>query len=120
VGDYYKNNKVINFGRISRKKIHSLLLESKFAFNSAENIFSLFAIDAINCGVKVFYNANIKVRYKNNSNYLIPINYNDLFSNFKFISSLLKKNLIIQDKKFNSFIISQKKRIDNFLSKYLN
>jgi hypothetical protein len=118
VGDYYKNNKIINFGRVSRKKIHSLLLESKFAFNGAENIFSLFAIDAINCGVKVFYNEKIKVTYKNNSNYLIPINFNDLLSNFEFITSLLKKNLKIQDKKFNLFVVSQKKRIANYLSEY--
>jgi hypothetical protein len=118
VGDYYKNNKIINFGRVSRKKIHSLLLESKFAFNGAENISSLFAIDAINCGVKVFYNEKIKVTYKNNSNYLIPINFNDLLSNFEFITSLLKKNLKIQDKKFNLFVVSQKKRIANYLSEY--
>jgi len=118
VGDYYKNNEIINFGRVSRKKIYSLLLKSKFAFNGAENIFSLFAIDAINCGAKVFYNANIKILYKNNSNYLIPLNYNDLLSNLKLISSLLKKNLIIKDKKFNLFVDSQKKRIINYLSEY--
>lgn len=118
VGDYYKNKKVINFGRVSRKKVQSLLLESKFALNSTENIFSLFAIDAINCRVKVFFDANIKIKYKINSNYLIPINYDNLFTTFRFVSSLLQKNLAIDDKKFNLFVEAHNKKINNFLLNY--
>ena len=81
-------------------------------------IISLFASDAINCRVNVVFDANIKIKYKINSNYLIPINYNNFFTTFRFVSSLLKKNLVIEDKKFNLFVDAQNKKINNFLLNY--
>ena len=120
IGDYYDNKKVINFGRVSRDKVHDLLLKSKIALNSAENLFSLFAIDAINSGTIVMYQSDIDINYRVNSKYFFPIKSDDYFLSFKLISSLLQKNNKILDKKFELFVNKKKNAINNFLLDYFS
>jgi hypothetical protein len=120
VGDYYQNENVLNFGKVSRKQVYNLLLQSKVAMSGAENLFSLFTIDAINCRTKVIYNAKIKIKYKTISNYLIAVDYNNFSSAYSKILKLLNSNLKIDDHKFDLSVNKKKKVVNNFLLDYFS
>ena len=60
VGDEIENDKVRNLKIIDRKKLLKYLKRTKFTINEATNFYSIFCLDAISSGVKVFYDKKIK------------------------------------------------------------
>jgi hypothetical protein len=83
IGDFYDNVRVANFGYVERKIVYKLLSRTKIAINSSENFYSLFAIDAVNCGTKLLYDINSSKCYKDISNYYFPFKLKS-FSNDNF------------------------------------
>ena len=61
VGDYFKEKNVRNLGIISRNEIWKYLKKTKFAINEGTNFFSIFCLDCLSCGTKVFYDKKIKI-----------------------------------------------------------
>jgi hypothetical protein len=61
VGDYLNEKNVNNLGIISRKKIWEYLKKTKFSINEGTNFFSIFCLDCISCGTKVFFDKKIKL-----------------------------------------------------------
>ena len=79
-------NKIKNLGKIN-KKIIFLLQKTKYSFLSPENKYSLYSIDCLSNGVKVFIIEMIFLT-KTNSN-MIPANYN----NFDLLLKVIKKKI---------------------------
>ena len=79
VGEKVNHPKIINLGVISRDQVCSYLKKSKFTINEATNFLSIFALDALSCAVKIFYNKNSSTN-KNYfmREYFIPIDFDNL------------------------------------------
>jgi hypothetical protein len=56
VGERIKQKGFINKGYVKREKLNKLLSESKYAYGSKENYYSLFAIDSINNNTPLLFN----------------------------------------------------------------
>jgi hypothetical protein len=95
VGENFPNKKVTSLGKISRKKLKEVMLNSKLAFVSSENCLSLFVLDCINFDLKIFVNEK-EFTYLNN---------------FFFKTSFLKSNSLNSQKKNIQLIL-------NFLNSY--
>lgn len=97
IGQKIKNKKITNMGIIKRKKLLNILQQTKYAFLSTENMYSLFSLDCLSNGVHVFYN---KENYpiKELKNNMTPLNYS-------------KKNILIKsiEKKLKQKFEKQKK-----------
>ena len=55
-GETINVRKIRNLGKINKKKLFPLLQRTKYSFLSPENKYSLYSIDCLSNGVKVFYN----------------------------------------------------------------
>jgi len=84
------NNKLIKeFGFISRKKIKKILMRTKFAFLSTENIMSLFSLDCFQSNTYIIYDKkNIQKNYLINCSF--KIDYDDNKKLFNMIDKLIK------------------------------
>lgn len=103
VGKRISKKEINNLGFIPRFKLLNLLEKTSYAFISAENLYSFFALDCIKSNTNIFFNRNDK--YKNESlKGIIYLNYNDY-------PSLLKKIKKEMKKKYNF-------RIKNFINEY--
>ena len=116
VGDHFNNNKVNNIGNLARDKLQNFLARTKFSINSAENFYSLFAIDCISNNVDLFFDK--KNFYKKN---LFPkenihlINFNNFNKSFSIIKNTIKKTRNGNVKK----LAKQKKKIEDLISCYI-
>ena len=78
VGDYLKEINVRNLGIISRNEIWKYLKKTKFAINEGTNFFSIFCLDCLSCGTKVFYDKKIKIIQNFfRKNFFYEINFDD-------------------------------------------
>ena len=87
-----------NLGNIEREKLFKYLDMTKYSFSSNENYYSLFLIDSIASGVKVFVNKNFKkklIRYFNKNNFIF---YKDI-SNIKYLN--ISNKVLNKEKKIS-------------------
>lgn len=108
VGDKLKIKGVRNLGNIEREKLFKYLDITKYSFSSNENYYSLFLIDSIASGVKVFVNKNFKkklIRYFNKSNFIF---YKDV-SNIKYLN--ISNKVLNKEEKISRL----KNNMNNFL-----
>ncbi len=96
VGDHLNLKNVRNLGIIQRFKLFKYLEKTKFSINESSNFYSIFCLDCISNGVKVFYNKDSKVQ-----NNFFPKSY---FLKVNFSRPLESANVIIKNinKKFKS------------------
>lgn len=107
VGEKYKFKKVKNLGFVKRDKMKKVLNRSKFAINSGENLYSIFALDCYSSNVITFN--DIKLKPKNT----IFNRHNFRFINLKNIDNTIKKITKIN----NTYKV---KEISNKRIKFLN
>lgn len=115
IGDKINSENVKNMGYISRAAVKKLLANTKCTFGSSENLYTLFALDAISENVLIFYDYNLKsfntrIKYRK----MIPIDFNNpekslnlIFHNLNNKKILSKKNYFKKinfDKYFNKCI----------------
>lgn len=105
VGNKLNLEGVTNLGFVKRKKIISLLSQTKFVLNSSENFYTLFVLDALSNGCNVINNNLVKL---------------DLFKKKKFIilKKDINKNIFSIDKAFNNFQFKSNNKITT--KKYLD
>ena len=105
VGDYFAYPGIKNYQNISRASMLKLLDRSKYTIASDENFFSLFVLDSLSCGVKIFFNRKKYKKAPLLKNLFYGIDYSNFSSSFK----------IILEKKYNFFSnnseFCQKKKI---------
>jgi hypothetical protein len=117
VGDRINNKKVVYYSHLARDKIFSLLKKTKFSIISNENFYSLFCIDCISSGVRVFFDKRTKpnIFFFNKSNY-IPIDFNNLNEiNVNIKNWSARYNLI--DYKVNNKFNLEVKKLNFFINK---
>lgn len=92
IGDNFSNSLVDNFPNIRRNKIFKILDNTKFAFSSDDNLFSLFSLDCLSSNINVFFNKNyydrkfrqfIPIYYNNNNIYDMVKKISESITNFK-------------------------------------
>jgi hypothetical protein len=112
VGDYLNEKNVYNLGIIPRKEIWKYLKKTKFSINEGTNFFSIFCLDCISCGTKVFFDKKIKL-----NQFFFPKKffYEINFENAN-ISAFIIKSKIKNYKKTNNI----KFDIDLFKNNYHN
>ena len=64
IGDEIIHKNIINLSIIDRLRVNKYLFRTKYTINEATNFFSIFCLDAISCGVKVFYDKRISRNQK--------------------------------------------------------
>ena len=105
IGNRLNFPNVKNKGIISRKSVFKILKKTKFSINEATNFYSIFLLDCVASGVKIFYN-----KKSHNKNFLLPKKYflKIDFSESKKSSNIISKNIInykiIKKFKFNKKI----------------
>ena len=114
VGNHYNNSRVINCGYVDRKIVYKLLSRTKVAINSSENFYSLFAIDAVNCGVKLLYDVNSAKYYKDKSNYYFPFKSNLFFNHNVYLQKIFDKKITDLNFKMKVSLL-KKKVLSNFI-----
>ena len=78
-------------GRISSENVKNLCENSKFAFLSLENFYSLFALDCLHAGTKIFFNKNNEYDRKLiEEDKIYPIDYYDFDNSLKTIENKIK------------------------------
>ena len=113
--DKVDNNEVVYFPYLKREKILNFLKKTKFTIISNENFYSLFCIDSISAGVKVFFDKRIKPNILFfHKTYYIPINFENLddakenikywVTRDKFIDCKVTNKFNLESKKLNFFI----------------
>lgn len=107
VGDSFKFRKVKNLGFIKRNELKKILKRSKFAINSGENLYSLFALDCYSSNVIIFN--DIKLMPEN----AVLNRYNFRFINLNNFTNTIKKLTRI-------YKLYKVKKIDNKKIKNLN
>lgn len=75
IGDKMNLKGLKNYGYISHSKVLELLNKSKYSVVSNENIFSFFAIDCINNGVKLLIDSKSFYKIKNYKNNFIKYDF---------------------------------------------
>jgi hypothetical protein len=118
VGDKFEGKNFFNYGFVPHKKVINLIRESKIAFASSENIFSLFAIDCYNSKVKLIYDKRSlfqNVISKKNS---ILVDYSKPTLSAKKINYELTKCKFKKDIFFSKYLNKKKKELNNFLEYY--
>ena len=78
VGDTLKIPGVKNLGYLSRKNLKKILIKSKYAILSNENIFSFFAIECLNSNVKLIVTNKINEIDKNIKQRFVYLNPNKI------------------------------------------
>ena len=90
-GERTGENDINEFGKISKDKVKELCNNSKFAFLSLENFYSLFALDCLNSGTKIFFNKDNEFdKQLLLENKIFPINYYDTENSLKIIDQKVK------------------------------
>jgi hypothetical protein len=118
VGDKILSNKTHSF--IARKKLLSLLKKTKFSIISGENFYSLFCLDCISCGVKVFFDSRIEPnKYFFNKKNFLTLNFDNINESIKKINSFVNlNNYFIRDLKNDNFF-TELSKIDLFIKDFL-
>tara|TARA_Y100000591_G_C21842565_1_gene706619 strand:- start:82 stop:1122 length:1041 start_codon:yes stop_codon:yes gene_type:complete len=100
VGDNFKFKKVKNLGFIKRNELKKILKKTKFAINSGENLYSLFALDCYSSNVITFNDIELKpkntILNKNNFRFIDLNNINST------IKKLTRINKVYKVKKINN------------------
>ena len=91
VGELTNIDGIKEYGQISRNEVIELCNNSKFTILSLENFNSLFSLECINSGTKVFFNNENEYEKKlENENKVFPINIYDLKSSIELIDNKIK------------------------------
>ncbi len=117
VGDIFKTKSpnIINFGYISRNKVHKLMRNSNFAICGLDNLYSLFAIDAYNNQCRLIVDKNLKKYQFAISENFHFIDFNPSSKNLSQILNILQKKKFKNDLKFRKKIHNKKIEIRKFL-----
>ena len=121
VGDRMNLEGIINKDYMPRKKLIPYLLRTKYTINGGENFYSIFALDCVSSGVKIFYNINVKPKeiFFSPKNF-ISLDYNSTKNSIKKIKNILKgKN---KTKLKNKIFLKKKlfRKYDGYFNSYLN
>ena len=108
LGEKIQSNKnIYNMGYVNRKEAQKLIKFSKSAVSTYENLFSYFLLDCLKYKLSIFYNSNFKLNNNISSNFLFPINFNNLNKSLKIIENNFnkknKKKIFYKKKNFNSY-----------------
>jgi hypothetical protein len=108
VGDYFDYPGIKNYQNLPRTSVLKLLDKSKCTITSDENFFSLFTLDCLSCGLKIYFNSKKYKKIFFFKDSFFGINYDNLTSSFQIIMSKkkYKKNYTLNNFKF---IYQQKK-----------
>ena len=76
IGDKLNIKNIKNYGYVSNHKVKNILKISRSSISSAENLFSIFNIESLNHGLKVFFDLHLlKYNKPKYSTLLIPIDF---------------------------------------------
>ena len=75
-GDMLRIKNVKNLGNIDNRYVNDLLSKTHYSIASGENLLSIFTLECINNGVKLFLNKNQKVDIKKIETNFIKIDFN--------------------------------------------
>ena len=115
VGDQLNIKNDQNLGIIKRDKLFNYLKKTKFTINEATNFFSIFSLDAISCGVRVFNDFNIFIKQSFfNKKYFIKIDLDNTTLSFLKIKYFLNNYKKLPKNKFN--INKFKKRYSKYFT----
>jgi hypothetical protein len=118
VGDKFEGKNLFNYGFVPHKKVMNLIRESKTAFASSENIFSLFAIDCHNSKVKLIYDKRSLFKNVISKKNSILVDYSKPTLSAKKINNELAKYKFKKDLSFIKYFNKKKKELNNFLEYY--
>ena len=119
IGDKCIGKNFYNYGYVNHNQSLRLIIKSKLAFGSGENILSLFAIDTYNCRTKLIYDKRLlsdNLISKINS---IPIQFENISASSNIIKKCLLNYKFKRDDNFSNFLKNKKKEINLFLKNYL-
>lgn len=92
IGDHLNLPNVQNKGIVSRKKVFNLLRRTKFSINESTNFYSIYLLDCIATGVRIFYNKKTKInKFLFPKKYFIEIDFNDSVSSTILITDYINK-----------------------------
>jgi len=106
IGDKIKINNVVNFGFVNRDIVLKILKNTKFIINSGENLYTLFALDAVKSGTYVFFNKKYKKNLSDlRSNLFIPLDFSNLDKSLNKILKFkkTKNSIIFKRRDFSSY-----------------
>ena len=89
VGDFLKNVRVVNHGKLNNNNINKLLSKTYFSIASEENIYSIFTMECINNSVKVLVDNQQKGKIKFFRKDFIMLNLKNRFE----LNKLKDKNI---------------------------
>ena len=112
IGNKLNIPNVENKGIISRDNVFKILKKTKFSINEATNFYSIFLLDCVASGVKIFYDKRSHI-----NNFLLPKKYffKIDFNESEKSSIIINKN-IVKYKFINQFKLNKK----NFNKSYKN
>ena len=116
VGDKLNIENIKNIGIVPRNKLFHYLSRSRFTINEGSNFFSIFCLDCLSNGVKIFYDKKIKV--KNSffpKKYFEEINFEDLNNSLLIIQKNLRNASYLKKYYFN-----QKNFLFNYFNYFIN
>ena len=91
VGELTNIAGIKEYGQITRNEVIKLCKNSKFTILSLENFNSLFSLECINSGTKVFFNNENEYEKKlENENKVFPINIYDIKSSIELINDKIR------------------------------
>jgi len=99
IGNKLNIPNVKNRGIIPRESVFKILKKTKYSINEATNFYSIFLLDCVACGVKIFYD-----KKSHKKNFLLPKKY---FFKIDFNESKKSSNIIIKN-------IMKYKTVENF------
>ena len=104
VGDYFFYPGIKNYQNLPRAKVLRLLDRSNYTIASDENFFSLFVLDSLSCGVKIFFNNKKYNKVIFFKSLFLGLDYDNLPSSCKTILTKKKyiKNYSLVDAKFDN------------------
>ncbi len=104
VGDKINNKKVTYFCKLERTKVLDLLKRSKFTIISNENFHSLFCIDSMSCGVKIFFDKRVKPsNFFFDKSFYIPVDFENSQLAYDAINSHIKNYRFYKIKPNNKY-----------------
>jgi hypothetical protein len=120
LGDKINSKKITYFKRLERKEVLYLLKKSKFTIISNENFYSLFCIDSISCGVKIFFDKRIKpLDFFFDKSFYIPVDFENPNIAYSIIQNHIR-NYKLNKIKPNNKYFDQIKLINNNIKKIIN
>ena len=109
IGEKINNKKITSFGKISTKKLYSILQITKYSFISTENMYSLFSIDCLRNGVHIFYHKESSPLKQVKKN-MTGLNYN----NFDKLIKNLESRLNLPYKRQNKILFKNKDKFKKY------